>query len=66
MIADELCQSAQFDVDQYYFMALKDEIEWADNSVRTAWRRQDDWIEKSKNLPTPRPPVLHKDQTTLL
>lgn len=65
-IADELCQSAHFDVDQYYFMALKDEIEWADNTVRTAWRRQDEWIEKSKNSPPTRPPVLHKNQTTLV
>lgn len=65
-IADVLCQSAQFDVDQYYFMALKDEIEWADTTVRNAWRRQDEWIEKSKYSTKPEAPILHENQTTLL
>ena len=65
LIADELCLAAQTDVDKFYFMALKDEVEWAEQSVRSAWKRQDDGIEKSKNSP-PRPPSLPETQTTLM
>lgn len=66
-IADELCLSASTDVDKYYFMALKDEVEWAEQTVRNAWRRQDEWIEKSKNLPpTKAPKTLPESQTTLM
>ena len=66
-MADQLCLTAEFEGDKYYFMALKDEVEWADNTVRNAWKRQDKWIEKSKNpSSTKSPETLDKSQTTLM
>ena len=66
-MADQLCLAAHDDVEKYYFMALKDEVEWAEQSVRESWRRQDEWIEKSKNSSHPKAPkTLPESQTTLM
>lgn len=63
-IANELIKSAPVDVDKYYFAAIIDEIEWAENSVESAWKRQDDAIDRSRNSP-PQKDSNDPGQTTL-
>lgn len=62
-LANELIKSTDFDVDKYYFAAIVDEIEWAEDSVHRAWKNQSEAMERAKNFP--KVPKLDPSQTTL-
>ena len=64
-IANALISQTEIEVDKFYFAAILDELEWAEQSVRNAWKSQDNAIEKSRNSSPPEPKV-HPNQTTLM
>ena len=65
-IANGLISQSEIDIDKFYFSAILDELEWAEQSVRNAWKSQDNAIEKSRNSPKPPEPKVHPNQTTLI
>ena len=63
LIANDLIAETAIDIDKFYFAAILDELDWAEQSVRNAWKRQDNAIERSKD-PRPPEPKVHPNQTT--
>ena len=65
-IANALITQTIDEIDRFYYVALLEELEWAEQSVRNAWKSQDNAIEKSRNSRPPQEPEVHPNQTTLI
>ena len=65
-VGESFLHPAVSDSDIHYLNGLLDEIEWAENSVHSAWAKQDDAIERSRfaNSLKQSPPKHHPNQTT--
>ena len=53
-----------FEDDKYYIFGLLEELDWAENAVRGAWKRQDDAIEAQRFNVKP-PKFVDPSQTVL-
>lgn len=53
------------DDEKYYIFGLLEELQWAEDSVRGAWRRQDDAMEAQRFNVKPPKPELDPNQTVL-
>lgn len=51
--------------EKYYIFGLLEELNWAEDCVRGAWKRQDDAIEARKFYTPPKEKEIHPNQSTL-